>query len=61
MSQTPCTRAMRSHAAIWPGVADDGAKFITAIGKNADGVEGEALTAMRPAPFDPAEQGTGLL
>ena len=57
MSQTTCTRAMRSHAAVWPGVADDGAEFITAIGKNADDVERGALTAMRSAPFDPPERG----
>ena len=57
MSHTTCTRAMKSHAAIWPDVADDGAEFITAIGKNADDVEREALTAMRSAPFDPPDRG----
>ena len=57
MSRTTCTRTMRSHAAIWPGVADDGAEFITAIGKNSDDLEREALTAMRSGPFDPPERG----
>ena len=57
MSRTTCTRTMRSHAAIWRCVADDGADFITAIGKNADDVEREALIATRPTPFDPPERG----
>ena len=48
--------ARRIH---FPGADDDKQikKLIDAIGKNADDVEREALTAMRSAPFDPPEQG----
>ena len=48
--------ARRIH---FPGADDDRQikKLIDAIGKNADDVEREALTAMRSAPFDPAERG----
>ena len=48
--------ARRIH---FPGADDDRQikKLIDAIGKNADDVEREALTAMRSAPFDPPERG----
>ena len=48
--------AKRIH---FPGADDDRQikKLIDAIGKNADDVEREALTAMRSAPFDPPERG----
>ena len=48
--------ARRIH---FPGADDDRQikKLIDAIGKNADEVEREALTAMRSAPFDPPERG----
>ena len=49
--------ARRIH---FPGADDDRQikRLIDAIGKNADDVEREALTAMRSAPFDPPETGT---
>ena len=48
--------ARRIH---FPGADDDRQikRLIDAIGKNADDVEREALTAMRSAPFDPPEKG----
>ena len=48
--------ARRIH---FPGADDDRQikRLIDAIGKNADDVEREALTAMRSAPFDPPERG----
>ena len=48
--------ARRIH---FPGADDDKQikRLIDAIGKNADDVEREALTAMRSAPFDPPEKG----
>ena len=48
--------ARRIH---FPGADDDRQikKLLKELGKNADDVEQEALTAMRSAPFDPPERG----
>ena len=48
--------ARRIH---FPGAEDDKQikKLLKELGKNADDVEQEALTAMRSAPFDPPERG----
>jgi len=48
--------ARRIH---FPGADDDKQikKLLKELGKNADDVEQEALTAMRSAPFDPPERG----
>ena len=58
---TPTTtgRAFFARRIHFPGADDDRQikKLIDAIGKNADDVERQALTAMRSAPFDPPERG----
>ncbi len=48
--------ARRIH---FPGAANDRQikKLLKELGKNADDIEKEALTAMRSAPFDPPERG----
>ena len=48
--------ARRIH---FPGATDDRQikKLLKELGKNADDIEKEALTAMRSAPFDPPERG----
>ena len=48
--------ARRIH---FPGAKNDRhiKKLLKELGRNADDVEQEALTAMRSAPFDPPERG----